>query len=148
VNVMEKRVIDRERQWRKVDAGHYTSPRARFEAVREDDGTWLLVDSDGEHAPEWFDRWRDARAHVEAIEFADDFPIQIVEDEIRDEHRHVVILQLVRGAKRLGDIVVRDGEIQMPVLPDPIPVDVAEAFATALMLATHRAAAIHPKEVQ
>jgi hypothetical protein len=136
-----KRVIDRERQWRKIDAGHYTSPKGRFHATR-DDGDWMLVDTTGEIEPQWFARWRDARRHVEQVEFADEplAPIEIREDEIRDDFHNVVRLQLVRGEQLLGDVVIREGEIEMPQFQGPVAIDEAEAFATALMLATHHAA--------
>lgn len=145
-----KRIIDREKQWRKIDAGHYVSPKGRFHATRDDDG-WLVVDVEGENEPQWYGRWRDARPFTNAIEFGDPYDaappaIELVEETLQDEFHNTVRIRLIRGDDNLGDVVVygptprRPSTIALPRLDDAMAVDVAEAFATALMLASHHAA--------
>lgn len=133
-----KRIIDRERQWRKVDTSHYRSPKGRFEAAREADTGWVLVDVDGELPTAFFETWKEARAYVEAIEFAAPAPAPIVfeTDEIRDEFHDVYRIKATRGGVDVFEVIARNGRIVLPQLDD-VPVDVAEALATALMVATH-----------
>jgi hypothetical protein len=136
-----KRVIDRERQWRKVDTSHYRSPKGRFEAARDAEVGWVLVDTTGELPTEFFQRWKDARGYVESIEFAAPAPSPIVfeTDEIRDEFHDVYRVVLIRDGERLGHVVSTRGHVAM-YRPDgeaPMPIDEAEAFATALMVAVH-----------
>lgn len=141
-----KRVIDRERQWRKVDAGHYTSPKGRFQAARDESG-WTLVDTAGELPVEFFARWRDARRFVEDVEFAEPAlpPIEFAEDEIVDEFHDTYRVIATRGGEHVFDVVVRRGVVIPPRL-DSMRLDEAEALATALVLATHRAAQMTRKE--
>lgn len=135
-----KRFIDRERQWRKVDTGHYSSPKGRFEAARDADVGWVLVDTQGQLPVEFFQRWRDARDYVEAIEFAEPVapPIVFETDEIRDEFHDVYRVTAKRGNSPVFEVIARNGCIVPPTFPlDAIEIDVAEALATALMVAVH-----------